>query len=256
VSAPGGSGAPVAVVTGASGGVGRGIAVALGRAGWTVWVAARREAEGRAVANEVSEAGGTGCFVACDVAEPRSARAAVLAAAGEGRLDAVVHNATSGRSPIPVDPTSLALSELADHVAVGLRGAWALARAAHPHLAAARGSMVLLTSEAGFEGKQRLSPYAAVKAAQRGLVRSWAREWGPDGVRVNAVAPLAASPAVETAMAADETMAARVLGNLPLGRLGDPVEDIGAVVRFLVSSEARYVTGVTVMVDGGSRPVT
>ncbi len=252
-----GSGPPVVLVTGASGGVGRGIAVSCGAAGWTVWVAARRAAEGRTVADEVDRAGGRGRFVRCDVGDGDSVSAAVAEAVGtDGSLHGVVHNATSGLSPQPVDPSTVTMDDLHDHVAVSLRGAYLLARAAHPHLAARRGSMVLLTSEAGFEGKMRLAPYAMVKGGLRGLTRAWAREWGPAGVRVNCVAPLAQSPAVDAAMAADATMADRVLGGHPLGRLGDPVEEIGPVVRFLLSDQAAYVTGATVMVDGGNYPIS
>jgi NAD(P)-dependent dehydrogenase (short-subunit alcohol dehydrogenase family) len=249
--------APVVLVTGASGGVGRGIAIACGAAGWSVWVAARREAEGRQVADEVTAAGGRGTFVACDVADSDSVGAAVAAVVDrEGKLTGAVHNATSGRSPVPVVPVEVPMDHLRDHVVVSVRGAYLLARHAYPHLVASGGSLVLLTSEAGFGGTMRLAPYAAVKGCVRGLARSWAREWGADGVRVNCVAPLAESPAVSQAMAADPTMAERVLGHHPLGRLGHPVDDIGPVVRFLLSEEAAYVTGQTVMVDGGNAPIT
>jgi 3-oxoacyl-[acyl-carrier protein] reductase len=127
---------------------------------------------------------------------------------------------------------------------------------AHPHLKAAGGSYVVLTSEAGFEGKSRLPIYAAVKGAQRGVARSLAREWGPDGIRVNCIAPLASTPAMEQAFAHDPGMSARVLGRNPSGRLGDAVDDIGPVVRFLLSDDAAYVNGLTLMVDGGACPIT
>lgn len=248
---------PVIMVTGASGGVGRGIAIACGAAGWSVWVAARRVPEGRQVAEEVTEAGGVGHFVACDVGDGDSVAAAVARIVDEeGRLTGVVHNATSGRSPHPVVPVEVSMADLLDHVLVSVRGAYWLSRHAYPHLASSRGSLVLLTSEAGFRGTMRLAPYASVKAAVRGLARSWAREWGRDGVRVNCVAPLADSPAVGVAMAADPTMAERVLGGHPMGYLGDPVHDVGPVVRFLLSDDARYVTGVTIMVDGGNAPIS
>jgi 3-oxoacyl-[acyl-carrier protein] reductase len=92
----------VVIVTGASGGVGRGIALACGQAGWTVWIAARRSVEGTAVADEVTAAGGEGRFVACSVDDPASVDAAIATVVGaSGRLDGVAHNATSGRSPIP-----------------------------------------------------------------------------------------------------------------------------------------------------------
>lgn len=249
--------APVVVVTGASGGVGRGIALACGAAGWVVYVAARRAQEGAAVALEVSDRGGRGEFIECDVADVSSIEHVISEIlAREQRLDGVVHNATSGLSPTPVDPNAISMADLRNHVEVSLRGAYLLARASLPHLEVQRGSMVLLTSEAGFEGKMRLAPYAAVKGAVRGLARSWAREWGPLGVRVNCVAPLAVSPAVEEAFEKDPTMAERVLGRHPLGYLGDPVSDIGPVVEFLLSDSARYVTGVTIMADGGNRPIS
>ncbi len=251
------SGPRVVLVTGASGGVGRGIAVACGRAGWTVWIAARRQAQAAEVAAEVDAAGGAGRAIVCDVADPTSV-ASVVAAVVErdGRLDGVVHNATSGLSPRPADLADVPLVDVGDHVAVSLRGTYLLARAAFRPLRDAGGAYVVLTSEAGFEGKARLPVYAAVKAAQRGVARALAREWGPQGIRVNCLAPLAATPAMEQAFALDPAMAARVLGRNPLGHLGDAADDIGPVVRFLLSDDARYVNGLTVMADGASCPIT
>jgi 3-oxoacyl-[acyl-carrier protein] reductase len=247
----------VVLVSGASGGVGRGIALACAAAGWRVWIAARRAREGEAVAREVDAAGGAGRFVACDVADAVSVERAIAALlARDGRLHAVAHNATSALSPKPTSLRDVSLADVRDHVAVSLRGAYLLARSAHPHLRASRGALLLLTSEAGFEGKARLPVYAAVKAAQRGLARALAREWGADGIRVNCLAPLAASPAMERAFALDPAMEERVLGRNPLRALGDPVADVGAAARFLLSDDARYVTGHTLMADGGSCPVT
>ena len=247
----------VVLITGASGGVGEGIAVACGEAGWTVWIAARRQAQGDEVAAKVDAAGGHGRFVACDAADDASVRTAIdTVIARDGRLDGVVHNATSGLSPKPVTIPDLPLADLRDQVAVSLRGSWLLAAAAKPHLVATRGSLLLLTSEAGFEGKAKLAPYAAVKAAQRGFGRALAREWGPEGVRVNCIAPLAATPALEKALELDPAMGPRLFGRNPLGRMGDPTSDIGPVARFLLSPDARYLTGNTLMVDGGSCPIT
>jgi NAD(P)-dependent dehydrogenase (short-subunit alcohol dehydrogenase family) len=249
-------GQPVVLVTGASGGVGRGIALSLGAVGWTVWIAARRRPEGQRVADEVTESGGVGRFVQCDVGDPDSVRTAIAAAVErDGRLTGVVHNATSALSPLPVVPLTVPMDDLRSHLVVSVRGSYLVAREAHPHLVATKGSMVLLTSEAGFQGSMRLAPYAAVKAAVRGLARAWAREWGGDGVRVNCVAPLAKTPALKVALAKDPTMADRVLGRHPLGYFGDPVDDVGPVVRFLLSEDARYVSGATIMADGGNFPI-
>ena len=245
------------VITGATGGVGRGIAIACGEVGWEVWIAARRKAEGERVAGEVDAAGGRGRFVVCDAGN----REAVDAALDEilrlsGGIDGIVHNATSGHSPIPSPLADISLDSLRDHVAVGLRGAYLLARKGHAPLLARRGSFLVLTSEAGFEGKARLAPYAGVKGAMRGFVRALAREWGPDGIRVNALAPLAASPAMDAAIENDPALAERVLGRNPLGRLGDATLDIGGAARFLLSDDARYITAHTLMVDGGACPAT
>jgi 3-oxoacyl-[acyl-carrier protein] reductase len=241
------------VVSGASGGVGRGIALACAAAGWEVWIAARRQAEGEAVAAEVSAAGGAGHFVPCDVTDATEVASLVARIAQEsGRLHGVVHNATSSLSSTPSDFAEVSAAEVGDHVAVALTGLYLLAREAEALLAESRGAFVVTTSEAGFEGKPRLAAYASVKAAQRGLVAALAREWGPLGIRVNCVGPLAASPAMTSAFRRDPSMEARVMGRIPLGRLGDPVDDIGPVVRFLLSDEARYVTAQTLMVDGGS----
>ncbi|MEQ8841653.1 MAG: SDR family NAD(P)-dependent oxidoreductase [Acidimicrobiales bacterium] len=247
----------VVVVTGASGGVGRGIALACGEAGWTVWVAARREEAGSAVAREIDAVGGVGRFVECDAGSEASVTAAIAAVIEtDGRLDGLVHNATSGLSPRPVRLDELTMADWQDHIAVSLRGSWLLARSAHPYLAESEGAYLLLTSEAGFEGKARLAPYAAVKAAQRGFARSLVREWGPDGIRVNCLAPLAMTPAMEKAFDLDPAMEARVTERIPLGRVGDPTGDIGPVARFLLSPDSRYLTGNTLMVDGGSCPIS
>lgn len=243
------------IVTGATGGVGRGIALACAEVGWSVWVAARREKEGHAVAAEIDAAGGSGHFIACDIGDADSAKHAVeTVLATDARLDGIVHNATSGLSPVPASLAEVPLTEFQDHVNVALRALHSLARAGFDALRESQGSLLLMTSEAGFEGKAKLSPYAGVKGAQRGFARALAREWGPSGVRVNSIAPLAATPAMERAFELDPAMANRLLGRNPLRRLGDSTDDIGSAARFLLSDDARYVTGHTLMVDGGSCP--
>jgi 3-oxoacyl-[acyl-carrier protein] reductase len=244
------------LVSGASGGIGRGVALSCAELGWTVWIAARREAQANEVAAEVTAAGGTGRAVVCDVGDEASVEAAIaqVSQAGDG-LHGVVHNATSGLSSRSGPLVDITVNDLEDHVRVAVRGCYLLARAARPLLEASRGSLVVMTSEAGFEGKRMLAAYATVKAAQRGLVRVLAREWGPAGVRVNAVAPLGGSPAMAKAFDSDPRMQERVMGRIPLDRLGDPTDDVGPAVRFLLSDDARYVTGQTLMVDGGSCPI-
>jgi NAD(P)-dependent dehydrogenase (short-subunit alcohol dehydrogenase family) len=248
----------VVLVTGASGGVGRGVALACGEAGWQVWIAARRAEQGAAVAAEVDRVGGTGRYVTCDVSDEESVTAAVAQIRRDaGALHGVVHNSTSGYSSAPKPMGDVALAELEDHIAVSVRGTYLVARSCHALLRdSGGGSYVVMTSEAGFEGKKLLAAYGAVKAAQRGMMRALAREWGPDGIRVNAVGPLAMTTAMERAFVNEPAMQQRVTSRIPLRRLGDPTDDVGRAVRFLLSDDAAYVNAQTVMVDGGSCPIT
>jgi len=247
----------VVMITGASGGLGKGLALACAEQGWSVWVAARRESEGNKVAAQIEHSGGAARFVHCDAGDPHSVDTAVATIlAAESRLDGLVHNATSGLSPRPGRVSELSLNDFRDHVTVSLRGSYLLARAAFEPLQSSQGALVLLSSEAGFEGKARLPAYAAVKAAQRGFARSLAREWGNCGIRVNCLAPLASTEAMEDAFRRDPEMEQRVMARHPMQRLGDSVKDIGPAVCFLLSQNSRYITGHTLMVDGGSCPVT
>jgi NAD(P)-dependent dehydrogenase (short-subunit alcohol dehydrogenase family) len=248
----------VVLITGATGGVGRGIAIACGQAGWDVWIAARRAEQGAVVAAEVDEAGGRGHFLTCDVADDASVAAAIEQIRTEsGALHGVVHNSTSGYSSSTMPMRDVPMRELEDQIAVSLRGTYLLAREAFPLLRdSGSGSYVVMTSEAGFEGKILLTAYAMVKAAQRGIVRSLAREWGPHGIRVNAVGPLAMTPAMEKAFVNEPAMGPRVMGRIPLRRLGDATDDVGRAVRFLLSEDAAYVSAQTMMIDGGSCPIS
>ena len=111
--------------------------------------------------------------------------------------------------------------------------------------------MIVMTSPAGMEGSFMLPAYGVVKAALRGFAKSLAREWGPEGVRVNLVSPLAQSPAMVKAVQEDPPLAERLARRVPLGRVGDPEADVAPAVVFLGSDAARYVTGQTLVVDGG-----
>jgi NAD(P)-dependent dehydrogenase (short-subunit alcohol dehydrogenase family) len=138
-----------------------------------------------------------------------------------------------------------------DHVAVSLRGAYHCARSGLPHLRRGRGRFIVMTSPAGLEGSVALPAYAAVKGALRGLVKSLAVEWGPLGVNVVGVSPLAHTPALDKAYLENPGLEARLGDVVPLGRIGDPESDIAPVIVFLLGDGARYISGQTVVVDGG-----
>jgi NAD(P)-dependent dehydrogenase (short-subunit alcohol dehydrogenase family) len=108
-----------------------------------------------------------------------------------------------------------------------------------------------MTSPAGLEGSVALPAYAAVKGALRGLLKSLAVEWGPLGVNVVGLSPLARTPALDKAYLENPALASRLRDVVPVGRIGDSVSDIAPVVVFLLGDGARYISGQTIVVDGG-----
>ena len=240
-----------AMVTGAGGGVGRGIAMALAAEGAHVVVATRSET-GQKVVDEIAARGHRATCARCDVTDAASvARAVDIAVTTTGRLDAVVHNATSNLSSQPHQLTDVDRVLWTDHFAVSLSGAHHCAVSAFPALKERGGTFLVMTSPAGIEGSATLPLYATMKGALRGFAKSLAREWAPYGITVNIVSPLAYSPAMTAAIEAEPAMEERLARRIPLGRIGDPERDIGAAVAFLVGPAARYVTGQTLGIDGG-----
>jgi 3-oxoacyl-[acyl-carrier protein] reductase len=168
-----------------------------------------------------------------------------------GGLHAIVHNATSNRSSEPHQVEDLDAALWDEHAAVSLRGAYHCARAGHAALRASKGALIVMTSPAGIEGSRALPLYGTVKGALRGFVKSLAREWAPEGMRVNAVSPFAQSPAMARAIEQDPTLSERLARRVPMGRIGDPELDVAPAVVFLASEAAGFVTGQTLAVDGG-----
>lgn len=241
----------VAIVTGAGQGVGEGIASAMAEAGAAVVIAARRAENGEPAARALRDRGHQALFCRCDVTERADVDAAVASARDRwGRLDVMVHNAVSPPGP-PRPIQDVDDETISAQIATSTTAAFHCAQAAFPELRANGGSLILLTSPTGIEGSAHLPVYGAVKGAQRGLLKSLAREWGLHGVRVNAVAPVAWTPALVAATEANPTLEARLIGRTPLGRIGDPASDVGPVAVFLASEMARHLTGQTLAVDGG-----
>ncbi len=239
------------VVTGAGAGIGRAVSLACAQAGAAVVVAGPGDNAAETAAL-VEERGGRALFARTDVTAAQQVEAAVQSAVSTfGRLDGVVHNATSHRSSDVVAIEAIRDDVWEDHVAVSLRGAYHCARSAQPHLARHGGRFLLMTSPAAMEGSSALPAYAAVKGAVRGLAKSLAVEWGPMGIGVVCVSPLARTPALDRAYLANPELEERLARVVPLGRIGDPDTDIAPVVVFLLSDDARYITGQTVVVDGG-----
>ena len=229
----------VALVTGGSRGIGRAIALELGRAGAEVVVGYRtgRE-EAEAVATEID-----GRAVEADVSNAESAAALVEAA---GDVDVLVNNAGLTRDGLLVRMSDEDWRTVID---TNLSSVFYTCRAAaRPMMRKRAGSIVNVSSIVGVHGNWGQTNYAASKAGIIGFTKSLARELGSRNVRANVVAPGYVKTQLTDVLPEEATQA--MLQNTPLGRLGDP-EDVAGAVRFLCSDAARFVTGDVLLVDGG-----
>ncbi len=237
-----------ALVTGSTSGIGRAIARLLAARGAHVIISGRDETRGSAVAAEIRAGGGKADFVAADLALDASGVrdfAARATAALGGRVDILVNNAGIYPATATAD---LPDSDLDAMLAVNIRAPHVLVAELAPAMAD-RGSGVIVTigSWMAAVGSPFAALYTATKAADEQLTRSWAAEFGPRGVRVNAVAPGATlTPGNEQALPVLEQMTA----GTPAGHPVSP-EDIAYAVAFIASSEARMIYGTTLYVDGG-----
>ena len=228
-----------ALVTGASRGIGRAIAVELAQAGASVVLAYRSgQEEAEAAATEIG-----GRAVQADVSDPESAKALVEAA---GDLDVLVNNAGLTRDGLIARMPD---EDWRDVLETNLSGAFYTCRAAARGMMRRRaGAIVNVSSIVGVHGNPGQTNYAASKAGLIGFTKSLARELGSRGVRANVLAPGYVTTRL-TDVLPDEAKDA-MLANTPLGRLGSP-EDVAGAVRFLVSDEASFITGEVLLVDGG-----
>jgi len=240
----------IALVTGATAGIGRATAIAFAREGAKVVAAGRRETEGDDTIRAIRQAGGDGIFVRTDVAVDTEVEALVRRTVGEyGRLDVAFNNAgTIALSPV-VKETEERFRAVID---TNVKGVFAcLKYEIREMLKTGGGAIVNTSSLAGLVGSRDRSLYAASKHAVIGLTKSTALEVAGHSIRVNAVCPAAIEGAMDVLFMdyfaiTKEQMASAV----PLRRAGAP-EDVAAAVLFLCSAEASFITGATLAVDGG-----
>lgn len=241
----------VAIVTGAGFGIGRGIARRFAREGAAVAVAEIDAASGERTAAEVTALGGQGLFVPTDVTERAQVEAAVAATVARfGGVDVVVNNAWGGGTVKRLEDKTD--DDMLHGVRLAYLAAFWMMQAAFPHLKARRGAIVTLCSLNGVNAHRYTAEYNAAKEAARALTRTAAREWARHGIRANVICPAAATEAYEAFRQMAPENAAALLKQNPMGRMGDPEEDIGGVALFLACDESRYLTGNTLFVDGGS----
>ncbi len=246
----------VAVVTGAAAGIGRATALRFALEGSRVAGFDVDEAAGPGLLEEIGKAGGEGLFARVDVADAASVAAGVAAVVDRwGQVDVLVNNAGILRDAQLVKWKDGALTgtmtdEAWDAVlGVNLKGVFHCTRAVVPHMIKGGGGVVLSASSVvGLYGNFGQTNYVATKAGVIGMTRTWARELGKHGIRVNAVAP--GFVATEILRSMPRKVLDSMVEHTPLGRMGRP-EDIANAYAWLASDQASFVTGHCLSVDGG-----
>ncbi|MBV9042899.1 MAG: glucose 1-dehydrogenase [Acidimicrobiia bacterium] len=242
----------VVIVTGAGQGIGRGMALHLGRNGASVVVAEWKEHRATRTVDELTELGVAALAAVCDISKKDDVDAMVAATVDHfGRVDGLINNAQTFRPQAPV--ATVGEEDVDVFYGSGVKGTlWAM-QAVYPHMKdAGWGRIVNFASAAGITGMPGYGAYNASKEAIRALTRTAAREWGRDGIVVNCICPGAASKRGQEAAARDTDAHREFMKDHPIGRQGDPEDDIAPVALFLCSDAARYLTGQTLMVDGGA----
>jgi NAD(P)-dependent dehydrogenase (short-subunit alcohol dehydrogenase family) len=241
----------VVIITGAGQGIGRGMALHLGKHGARVVVAEWKVHRVERVVSELTDLGVDALGVECNILERPSIDAAVAATIDKyGRVDGLINNAHTFSARASITDVTDDDVDLNHGTVKGTL--WAM-QAVHPHMKQQGwGRIVNFVSAAGITGMAGYGAYNASKEAIRALTRTAAREWGRDGIVVNAIAPGAASKRGQEAAARQEAEFRDFLRDHPMGRQGDPETDIGPVALFLCSDACRFLTGQTLMVDGGA----
>lgn len=240
----------VAVVTGAGQGLGRAIAEELAAEGAAVALWGRTESKVKAAAAEIA---GRAIALRCDVAERPDVDAATAATVEAfGRVDIVVNNAQGGDMNSGTPTADVADEAVLESLRTGPLGSLHVMQACFPYLRdSGAGRVINFGSGIGVRGAPRMAAYAMAKEAIAGLTKVAAIEWGRYGITVNAVGPNAITPAAEAYQQESPERWERLLRQIPLGHMGDPHTDVARAVAALVSDDFQFLTGATLMLDGG-----
>lgn len=241
----------VALVTGSSRGIGRAIVEAMAHAGARVVISSRKADACETVAEKIRDVDGKAIAIPCNVSDLDQVRSLVERTLDEwGRIDILVCNAAVN----PHFGPSLEIGESAyDKImSTNVKSVLWLCRAVIPQMAEREdGAVIIVSSIAGFKGSRRLGTYALSKAADMQLTRNLAVEWGHRNVRVNCIAPGLVRTDFARALWEDPENLAKALAAYPLGRLGEP-EDVAGAAVFLAARAGAWITGQTLVVDGGT----
>ena len=237
----------VVIVTGGAAGIGGALTTVLTQRGASVVAVDLNEDAGKK--KELSNPGKI-VFLKGDVSKESVAIQAVeLAVSRFGKLTGLVNNAHASRQKPLLEHTQ---EDWALSFGTGFNATLYFMMAAYPELAKSGGSIVNFGSGAGLSGLELQASYAAAKEAIRGLSRVAANEWAKDKIRVNVICPMALTEGVEQWKKSLPEQYREAASKIPMGHFGDPEKDIAPVVSFLLSDDSRYMTGQTLMADGGS----
>lgn len=239
----------VGIVTGSASGIGRGIALAMAREGAHIAIVDVNEEKGRETLVEINQYT-EGLLFVKDISVKENIDEIVTEVVNKfGKLDILVNNAHVSKQAPFVETT---LDHFNLSFGTGFYPTFHFMQTAYPELKKSRGKVINFASGAGIDGQVTQTSYAAAKEAIRGISRVAANEWGPDGINVNLISPIALTPGVEQWRESAPKLYDDMINKIPLRRLGDSEQDIGRVAVFLASSDSDYITGQTIMVDGGS----
>ena len=242
----------VTIITGGGKGIGFGLAQAFASEGSDLVITGRTESRLIAAKERLEKEFGVRVLpVVADGADEQAIRNVVSKAIETfGKINTLVNNAQVSKSGLPLVEHSREDLDLA--IFSGLYAAFFYMKECFPYLKETKGSVINFASGAGLFGKLGQSSYAAAKEDIRGMSRVAAAEWGPDGVRVNVVCPLAMTESLQEWKENYPELFEKTIQGIPLGRFADPRNDIGRVCVFLASDDASYVTGETITLQGGS----
>lgn len=239
----------VAIITGSASGIGRGIAHAMAKEGAHVAIVDINEEKGQETLKEIN-AITEGMLFIKDISKPENVVEVVQSVVEKfGKLDILVNNAHASKQALFKDTT---MDMFDFSFGTGFYPTFHFMQAAYPELKKTKGKIINFASGAGLDGQPTQTSYAAAKEAIRAISRVAANEWGPEGINVNMISPIALTPGVEAWKESSPELYEKMINGIPKRRLGDPEGDIGRTAVFLASADADYITGQTIMVDGGS----
>lgn len=240
----------VAVITGGAGGIGSGMAKAYVKEGAKVVIVDLNAETGEAMVKELQEFQPESMFIQADLTDRDKLKDIIKTVVDKyDRLDILINNAHASRQVLLEDATQ---ADMDFSFNTGFYPTFYLMQAAYPHLKKSEGTIINFSSGAGINGDVMQGTYAAAKEAIRAITRVAANEWGQYGINVNLISPIANSPGIQQWKKDQPEAYDKMLNNIPMRRLGELEGDIGRVAVFLGSEDASYITGQTIMVDGGA----